>query len=62
MNLRRLVAAFQDLCSFSFSVIRVFSKPLPLNFPRRLWTYSRVTCFFDSRFALGFGSDFATEG
>ncbi len=61
MNLRRLVAAFQDLFSFSFSAIRAFSKPLPLNFPRRLCTYSRETCLLESRFAFGFGSDFAME-
>jgi hypothetical protein len=53
------VAVFQDLFSFSFSAIRAFSRPVPLNFPRRLWTYSRVTCLFESRFALGFDSGFA---
>lgn len=47
-----------DLRSFSFSFISAFSKPLPLNFPRKSSTYSWR--FVDSRFAFDFALDLTT--
>src|SRR5215204_222722 len=35
----------QSFRSLFFSVIKAFSNPLPLNFPRRLWTNSLVIGF-----------------